>query len=420
MADYGTIEKDDKEEAKEAADESSPLIESKKHPLQGVDFKSIWSVLVFSWMRSLLELGNEQQKLDPDDLGLLPLPENCSTKDVTAKFEKYWKLELDRADNQRQKNPAGKPMLKAPSLSWALFRAFGADFLRAGVLKLVHDLCIFVGPLVLYSLIYFIGNPNESILFGFLLTLALLVAQLTMSFCLRHYFFKCYLTGLRLRTAVVVAVYQKALVLSSAERHSRSIGEITNLMSIDALRMQDLTTYLHAIWYSFLQISLAIIFLWRLLGPSCLGGVAVILIMIPVTKSVAEWMGELQKKLMQSKDARVEVNTEVFAGMKIIKLQAWEESFQDKLTGLRSVELNRLGRYLLAEGASFVMWSSTPAMVAVATFAAYVLSGNQLHVATALTSLALFDILRFPLFMLPRGRMIPLTPAIVQRLTSCL
>jgi ATP-binding cassette, subfamily C (CFTR/MRP), member 1 len=86
---------------------------------------------------------------------------------------------------------------------------------------------------------------------------------LCMSFCLRHYFFKCYKFGLMIRTAVVVAVYKKALDLSAGERHVRSLGEITNLMSIDAQRLQELTTYLHAIWYSFWQIGLALFFLWQ-------------------------------------------------------------------------------------------------------------------------------------------------------------
>lgn len=39
--------------------------------------------------------------------------------------------------------------------------------------------------------------------------------------------------------------------------------------------------------------------------------------------------------------------------------------------------------------------------VALAVFAVYVLSGNDLEVSRALTALALFDLLRFPLFMLP-------------------
>ena len=203
---------------------------------------------------------------------------------------------------------------------------------------------------------------------------------------------------------MVTAVYKKALVLASAERQARTLGEITNLMTIDAQKLQDLTSYLHAIWYSFVQITLAIFFLWQLLGPSCLGGVAVIVIMIPVTKEVAKWMGSLQKNLMKARDERVDINSEVLGGMKVIKMQAWESPFQKRIMGLRDAELKRLWDYILASCVSTMIWSGTPLGVALATFAAYVLSGNELDVATALTSLALFDIIRFPLFMLPNSK----------------
>ena len=116
-----------------------------------------------------------------------------------------------------------------------------------------------------------------------------------MSFTLRHYFYKvrkrrlcfhieqclrpsswylklhparlpprqCYTVGLRMRTAVVVAIYRKSLLLSLKERHAHGgAGEIANLVGIDAQRIQDLMTYLHAVWYSFFQIGLAMYFLW--------------------------------------------------------------------------------------------------------------------------------------------------------------
>lgn len=87
-----------------------------------------------------------------------------------------------------------------------------------------------------------------------------------MSLCLRQYFYICYQTGLRLRSSVILSVYNKSLKLSTSERAKRSTGEITNLMSVDAQRLQDLTPYLHAVWYSFLQIFLALFFLYRELG----------------------------------------------------------------------------------------------------------------------------------------------------------
>ncbi len=47
---------------------------------------------------------------------------------------------------------------------------------------------------------------------------------------------------MRVRTGLVTAIYQKALVLSNDERGKAS-GDIVNLMSVDASRLQDLCTY---------------------------------------------------------------------------------------------------------------------------------------------------------------------------------
>ena len=220
---------------------------------------------------------------------------------------------------------------------------------------------------------------------------------------LRHYFYKCYVSGLRLRTTVVAAVYRKSLVLSLRARHaSGGPGAITNLAGVDAQRLQDLMTYLHAVWYSFLQIGLALYFLWGQVGPSCLAGVGVIACLIPTTRVVAMWLMGIQKALVKARDERVALNGEVLSAMKIIKIQAWEESFRAKLTRLRDSELVRLRAYFLGQTASMTIYSAAPLLVALTTFAAYTLAGHRLDVAEALTALALFEILRFPLFMLPQ------------------
>lgn len=348
----------------------------------------VWlSNLTFQWFVPILDLGNKKDQLQQDDLELIEFPETCRTDDISNKFNRHWKAQLE---------------LTTPSLLMALYRSFGLEFIKAGMLKFVHDLCLFVGPQVLNGLIHFLRDANAPLSHGLFLTFLVTVSQLIMTFCLRHYFFKCYLTGLQIRSAVVLAVYDKALVLQSSERQSRSLGEITNLVSIDAQRMQDLTTYLHAIWYSFVQIGLALYFLWGQMGVACLGGVVMMLIMMPLTKLVAQWLAGIQKKLMAAKDARVQVNSELLSSMKVIKLQAWEEPFQSRLMVLRNVELHQLWHYVVAQTLSIMMWSTTPLAVALATFGAYIWLGQELEVASALTALALFDILRFPLFMLPQ------------------
>ena len=81
--------------------------------------------------------------------------------------------------------------------------------------------------------------------------------------------------------------------------------------------MQDLMTYLHAVWYSFFQIGLAMYFLWGQVGASCLAGVVVIVVLIPVTKFVAGWLSGIQKILMKARDERVSLNNEVMNAMKV-------------------------------------------------------------------------------------------------------
>jgi hypothetical protein len=81
---------------------------------------------------------------------------------------------------------------------------------------------------------------------------------------------------------------------------------------------------------------------------------------LPLTKQVAKWMGSLQKQSMNAKDRRVEVNSEVLGSMKIIKLQAWEGPFMERITQLRDEELYRLRKYIVANALSIMLWSAVP------------------------------------------------------------
>ena len=48
---------------------------------------------------------------------------------------------------------------------------------------------------------------------------------------------------MRIRAGLITAIYQKALKLSTNERANRPSGDIINLMSVDATRLQDFCTF---------------------------------------------------------------------------------------------------------------------------------------------------------------------------------
>lgn len=58
----------------------------------------------------------------------------------------------------------------------------------------------------------------------------------------------------------------QAIKISNSARKESTVGEIVNLMSVDAQRFMDLTTYLNMLWSAPLQIGLAIYFLYNILG----------------------------------------------------------------------------------------------------------------------------------------------------------
>lgn len=110
----------------------------------------------------------------------------------------------------------------------------------------------------------------------------------------------------------------KALRISNTARKTFTVGEIVNLMAVDAHRFVDLTTYLNMIWSAPFQIALAIYFLWQSLGPSVLAGLFVMIVLIPINGVVAAKARNLQIKQMKNKDQRVKLMNEILSGIKVI------------------------------------------------------------------------------------------------------
>jgi hypothetical protein len=96
------------------------------------------------------------------------------------------------------------------------------------------------------------------------------------------------------------------LRLSNTAKKSSTVGEIVNLMSVDAQRFMDLTTYVHTIWSAPFQIIVALYFLYRELGPSIFAGFGVMIVLIPVNALIAKKTRDLQvsQRLNRRKDAR--------------------------------------------------------------------------------------------------------------------
>ncbi|XP_049538576.1 multidrug resistance-associated protein 1 isoform X1 [Anopheles darlingi] len=372
------------------------------------------SRIFFGWFDRLAWVGF-RKPLEVEDLWHMK-PED-SSKEVAPAFLEHWNKTLEKTYQTREtSNEASYKKFgntgrvdfrttKSKSIASilpALVKTFGGTFLFGSFLKLGQDLLTFASPQILKLLINFVSG-DDPMWKGLLYAITMFIVAGTQTLLLGQYFNRMFFVGLRIRTALISAIYRKALIISNSARKTSTVGEIVNLMAVDAQRFMDLTTYINMIWSAPLQIALALFFLWQILGPSVLAGLAVMIILIPVNGVIANMIKTLQIKQMKNKDERVKLMNEVLSGIKVLKLYAWEPSFEQQVLKIRDKEVKVLksAAYLNA-GTSFI-WSCAPFLVSLVTFATYVLvdENNVLDASTAFVSLSLFNILRFPLSMLP-------------------
>lgn len=245
-------------------------------------------------------------------------------------------------------------------------KSFGLPFCLAAVLKLIHDICQFVGPIMLSRITDFLEDTDPSlpkvdfvhcsdIIESWLhvwchyvccrfdpeslsseLLLSLFPNWFTSSIFLCDYGVNvCYMFHSR---------YNKSLRLSTASRAQYSQGEIMNLMEVDSQKFQDITSYLQTIWSGPFQIIGSLILPWQQLNWATLSGVAVMIVMIPFTRFISRKLAGIQRELMKVKDDRINTTSEALEGIKLIKLQAWERSFLQRIGGIRTNELSVLRR----------------------------------------------------------------------------
>ncbi|NWQ61769.1 MRP1 protein, partial [Neopipo cinnamomea] len=386
---------------------------------------SFLSRITFWWITGLMIQGY-RSPLEAKDLWSLNKDDKSEeiVPDLARNWAKEWSktkrrpLDMLYAPKKQQKSSDSngdvteeaealiiKPSQKSSeaSLFKVLYKTFGPYFLMSFLFKAIHDLLMFAGPEILKLLLNFVNNKAAPDWQGYFYTVLLFVCACLQTLILHQYFHICFVTGMRLKTAIVGVIYRKALVITNSARKTSTVGEIVNLMSVDAQRFMDLATYINMIWSAPLQVILALYLLWQNLGPSVLAGVAVMILLVPINAVMAMKTKTYQVAQMKSKDNRIKLMNEILNGIKVLKLYAWELAFREKVLEIRQKELQVLKKSAYLAAVATFTWVCAPFLVALSTFAVYVTidKTNILDAQKAFVSLALFNILRFPLNMLP-------------------
>ncbi|XP_072993744.1 ABC transporter C family member 2-like isoform X1 [Typha latifolia] len=343
---------------------------------------NIFSKIFFSWMTPLMQQGYKRPITEKD---VWKLDSWDETETLNSRFQKCWTEEAQRPK---------------PWLLRALHRSLGGRFWLGGFFKIGNDASQFVGPIILNLLLESMqqGDPSWN---GYIYAFSIFVGVALGVLCEAQYFQNVMRVGFRLRSTLIAAVFRKSLRLTHEGRRKFSSGKITNLMTTDAEALQQICQQLHSLWSAPFRIIISIFLLYAQLGVASLVGALLLVLLFPIQTVVISRMQKLSKEGLQRTDKRIGLMNEILAAMDTVKCYAWEQSFQSKVQSIRNDELSWFRKAQTLGAANSFILNSIPVVVTVSSFGVYSLLGGDLTPAKAFTSLSLFAVLRFPLFMLP-------------------
>ncbi|KAG1695185.1 hypothetical protein DVH05_020826 [Phytophthora capsici] len=342
---------------------------------------SLLSRLLLSYADDMMRVGNVRQ-LDQDDLLLL---DDGSRSEVAFAF---FKRHYEQQDQ---------------SIVRAIVHGYGWKFLLCGLASAFSTACILFAPVVLHHVIDAFAAPEMDMTSLGVWLGAFFASRLANALVAPHVDFQIQLMMFRMAVSLRALLFEKTMRRSIQSRSDAKAVDIANIYSSDIDRVIYVAGEINTLWILPIQIAVVVYMLYDVLGLAAFAGVAVILLSMVAAFFLSRWSSAAYRELMRRKDERMKLVKEVFGAIQIVKFNAWEIKFEEKLFALRSFELRALSRFVYTMcGSIFVLWAS-PLFVSTVSFAVYTLVMDRtLTAARVFTAIALFNSLRDPLRDLPR------------------
>ncbi|KAL6652783.1 hypothetical protein ACP70R_011708 [Stipagrostis hirtigluma subsp. patula] len=348
---------------------------------------SILQLITFSWMNPVIATGYKKP-LEKNDVPDVDRPDSAE----------FLSDSLKRIIDDVERRHG----LSSSSIYTAVFLFIRRKAMINAGLAVLTASASYVGPSLINDLVKFLGAQKQyGHRRGYFIAVVLLSAKVVETIAQSQWFFGGQQLDMQLRAALISHVYQKGLQLSFRSRQKHTSGEIINYMSVDIQRIIDAIWYTNYIWILPIQLSLSVYVLYQNLGAGAWAGLAATLAVMACNVPLTRMQKKLQAKIMAAKDDRMKATTEVLRSMKILKLQAWDMQYLQKLEALRSEEYNWLWRSVRLSALTTLVFWGAPAFISSITFGSCIMMGIPLTAGTVLSALATFRMLQDPIFKLP-------------------
>uniref|UniRef100_A0AAX7SNQ5 Multidrug resistance-associated protein 4 n=1 Tax=Astatotilapia calliptera TaxID=8154 RepID=A0AAX7SNQ5_ASTCA len=355
--------------------------DAKTNPAATANFLS---KIFFWWLNPLFRAGYKR-RLEEDDMYQV-LAEDRSEK-LGQDLQRIWDHEVQRATKE----------LRKPRLTGVIVKCYWKAYAVLGIFTLIEIIKV-VQPILLGKIIEYFESydPNNTRAFHETLGYAAGLSLCTIGLALMHhlYFYYVQRIGMKIRVAMCHMIYKKALHLSSSAMGKTTTGQIVNLLSNDVNKFDEVTIFLHFLWVGPLQAAAVVGLLWNEIGPSCLGGIGVLLILMPVQSMFGRLFSKFRSKTATLTDSRIRTMNEVVSGMRIIKMYAWEKPFAALVSEVRRKEISKIMKSSYLRGLNMASFFCASKLILFVTFAIYVLLGNTISASRVFVTVSLYSAVR--------------------------
>jgi ABC-type multidrug transport system fused ATPase/permease subunit len=262
---------------------------------QSWEDKASWlNFLFLGYLTPLLKKGADQN-LTMDDVGWIQSSEEAESS--FRQFMKLWEIEVAASTDK-----------KPPSVMRVQLQMIGLPRLAValGYYGLYSVLQFFPVAMLNILVQHFSGtgfNTLTTPLLLFMVIGLLIVPIIGSVFQTRHDVLMSKY-GLRCRTAASVAIYRHALNLTSAARQGVTTGEIVNLFSNDALKVEMFMKFMSYLVVAPLQVALCLYLIYTQVGNAMFVGIGFMMFLVPLQGLVFGTMFKYQKIFLKKVDRK--------------------------------------------------------------------------------------------------------------------
>ncbi|KAM8894526.1 ATP-binding cassette sub-family C member 12-like isoform 1-T1 [Spinachia spinachia] len=355
---------------------------SQSHQLDRAGFLSF---ATFSWMTPTM-CALFKDRLDPSSLKLSTF-DDCDPSG--ERLNRLWREEVARVG------------LEMASVGRVLLRFQRTRLILSIFIGILAMAALFLGPaVVVHEILKYTEDPEKStVLYGVGLSFALFATEFSKGFLFSLLWAVNLRTAVRLKGAYSLLAFQKVISLRGPS--DISTGEMIGVLTNDGHKLFEAVAMGSFTLSNPVLFVVCAVYSCYVLGYTALAGVCIYMIVILLQGVFGRLTNKVRRKTAFITDSRVRTMIEILKSIKLIKMYAWEDCFEEKIAGLRKNEKKKLKTVLYIQNANTSLTSIVPIIATVTTFIVHTLLRYKLNIADAFTTVAIFNSMRFCLALMP-------------------